>query len=62
MTVILGTMPRNTLLSDSYVGGISAYPGGTITVPDVTPLPGRTTGASVLALMESTGIDPFACN
>ncbi|HEX7277707.1 MAG TPA: hypothetical protein VF244_10070 [Acidimicrobiales bacterium] len=62
MTTILATMPRKTLLSDSYVGGISPYPGGTITVNDVTPMPGRTTGESVKALMDSTGIDPFACN
>jgi hypothetical protein len=51
MAVIAST-PRNpgsidTQVGGSYTGGTSNYPGGTLTVNDVTPWPGRSTGESV---------------
>ncbi len=51
MTVIANT-PRNpanldTQVGGSYTGGISNYPGGTLTINDVSPWPGRSTGESV---------------
>jgi hypothetical protein len=60
MTVIVST-PRNpanvdTQVGASYTGGISNYPGGTLTINDVTPWPGgRSDGTSMsaLALQES---------
>jgi len=54
MTVIAST-PRNpenvdTQVGASYTGGLSNYPGGTLTINDVTPWPGgRSDGTSVSA-------------
>jgi hypothetical protein len=50
MTVIAST-PRNpanidTQVGGSYTGGISNYPGGTLTINEVTPWPGRSDGTS----------------
>ncbi len=49
MTVIAST-PRNpedtTTPGGPYSGGIMNYPGGTLTINDVTPWPGRSTGES----------------
>ena len=51
MTVIASTPqePRqvDTQLGGSYTGGISNYPGGTLTINDVSPWPGRSTGESI---------------
>ncbi|MEA2826933.1 MAG: hypothetical protein QOG43_1372 [Actinomycetota bacterium] len=49
MTVI-ASIPRNpeaTQVSGSYTPGIMNHPGGTLTINDVTPWPGRSTGESV---------------
>ena len=49
MTVIAST-PRNpeaTQVSGSYTSGIMNYPGGTLTIDDIMPFPGRSTGESV---------------
>ena len=50
MTVIAST-PRNpanvdTQVGASYTGGISNFPGGALTINEVTPWPGRSTGDS----------------
>jgi len=50
MTVIAST-PKNpegidTPVGGAYSTGISNYPGGTLTINEVTPWPGRSTGTS----------------
>jgi hypothetical protein len=60
MTVIAST-PRNpasvdTQVGASYTGGISNYPGGTLTINEVTPWPGRSTGTSNSAKAQQDSI------
>ena len=60
MTVIAST-PRNpenvdTQVGASYTGGISNYPGGTLTINDVSPWPGRSTGISDSAKAQQESI------
>ena len=48
MTVIASKPrnPENIQVGGAYTGGIDNYPGGTLTINDVTPWPGRSTGES----------------
>jgi hypothetical protein len=60
MTVIAST-PRNpegidTPVGGAYATGISNYPGGTLTIGDVTPWPGRSTGTSDSAKAQQESI------
>jgi hypothetical protein len=60
MTVLAST-PRNpanvdTQVGASYTGGISNYPGGTLTINEVTPWPGRSTGISDSAKAQQDSI------
>jgi hypothetical protein len=61
MTVIAST-PKNPAGIDTPVGGaystgISNYPGGTLTINDVTPWPGgRSDGTSVSAMAQQESI------